>query len=196
MKKTTFTVLFAVVIAWLCTATQCEKEPPITELPPETQTGAHTFGCYVNDELFVPRRPTSNSRLLLFAGYDPETNQFAIGSKSTNRNYQEMFFIIDNPRENEYLSFSILDLTEVIWRTCFEFGNTCYDSYDSGHVFFTRFDTINNIASGRFEFSGHCAQCFNDEERNVLKIQITSGRFDVRFSKGRLDMIFSWHWRY
>jgi hypothetical protein len=33
----------------------CEEEE-WTTLPPETQTGANTFGCYVNNELFVAQR--------------------------------------------------------------------------------------------------------------------------------------------
>ena len=28
---------------------------PIDQLPPETQTGANTFGCLINGEVFLPK---------------------------------------------------------------------------------------------------------------------------------------------
>jgi len=164
------------------TATQCQKEEP--KLPPETQIGANTFGCYLNDELFLPARlqnPMAPARQHLTAWYSQETKELTIECLST---YEDIFFVIDNPQKNEYFSFSTLRLEGRMGsRICIHPDNSiCYDPNSSGHVFFTRFDTINNIASGRFEFSGQCAQCINGEQRDVLKIQVTSGRFDVKFN--------------
>lgn len=41
----------------LLTSAKCRKDKnnnPIDQLPPETQTGANTFGCLVNGEVFKP----------------------------------------------------------------------------------------------------------------------------------------------
>lgn len=45
-------------VAWLIfMATACHKAPPEPEpdLPPETQTGAGTIGCYINDKPWWPK---------------------------------------------------------------------------------------------------------------------------------------------
>ncbi|GHT11392.1 hypothetical protein FACS189426_13210 [Bacteroidia bacterium] len=45
-------------ILFLLALNSCEscEEKVWTELPPETQKGANTFGCYVNDQLFVAEK--------------------------------------------------------------------------------------------------------------------------------------------
>jgi hypothetical protein len=163
------------------TATQCKKEEP--KLPPETQVGANTFGCYLNGELFTPSRrsvPGSNEKPLS-AGYNIETNQFGI--KCIAPNSDRIFFFVDNPREYIYLSFSVLEYVKSDFvHVCSETDNICSNPNSNGRVFLTRFDTVNNIASGRFEFSGDCFHCFGDVRRDSLNIQITSGRFDVKFN--------------
>jgi len=174
MKPNPTHIILAIFFLLCLTATQCEKKEP--ELPPETQIGANTFGCYLNDELFLPLKRRS---IPLRAGYNPETNQFGIQCFGAN---ETMLFLVDNPQENLYLPFSILTVELPIWHVCINFDSICYDPDNIGHVFFTKFDTINNIASGRFEFSGRCIQCINNEPHNVLKIQIASGRFDVTFN--------------
>ncbi len=54
--KTTFKTFSIAVIALSFLAAGCEKEKPapIDQLPPATQTGANTFGCLVNGEVFKP----------------------------------------------------------------------------------------------------------------------------------------------
>ena len=44
--------LLLLCLALLLLANECKKENYDT-LPPETQEGKNTFGCYVNGELFV-----------------------------------------------------------------------------------------------------------------------------------------------
>ena len=63
MKKLVFTLLLAAsFILYACKKEKLEPTPPFqpidyTVLPPETQTGANTFGCKVNGEVWVPRVP-------------------------------------------------------------------------------------------------------------------------------------------
>ncbi len=49
MKKL-LNILLPLTLFWTLTASKCSKD----ELPPETQEGKNTFGCYVNGKLFVP----------------------------------------------------------------------------------------------------------------------------------------------
>jgi hypothetical protein len=51
MKNEIFLII-TILVAYAFFAA-CEKEKP--HLPPETQTGANTFGCYINGKLFVPK---------------------------------------------------------------------------------------------------------------------------------------------
>lgn len=54
MKPQSLLIYFLTVT--VLTASMCKKKPvdPIDQLPPETQTGANTFGCLVNGEVFKP----------------------------------------------------------------------------------------------------------------------------------------------
>lgn len=52
MKHYSF-LLFACLFSILLFAAHCKKDR--FELPPETTTGAMTFGCKVNGKVFVPR---------------------------------------------------------------------------------------------------------------------------------------------
>ena len=53
--RTAFTVSALCVL--LFTSMTCKKSYiEKNELPPITQTGANTFGCYVNGEIFLPRK--------------------------------------------------------------------------------------------------------------------------------------------
>jgi len=149
MKLNPTHIILAFFFLLSLTATQCKKDPP-PGLPPETQIGANTFGCYVNDELHLPvkKRPLSfGEDPGLIAGYNQETNQFGIQSYAKDI----ISFIVDYPQENEYSYFSFLMLENPVWHVCFNSDNLCDYSNNSGRVFFTRFDTINNIASGRFD---------------------------------------------
>ena len=59
MKKTFKAFWLALMgVAWLVLmASSCRKAPPEPEpdLPPETQTGAGTIGCYINGKPWVPQ---------------------------------------------------------------------------------------------------------------------------------------------
>ena len=64
MKRQSF-LLFACLFSLLLSASRCKKDR--FELPPETTTGANTFGCKVNGKVFVPR--SGNGRPGLFCQY-------------------------------------------------------------------------------------------------------------------------------
>jgi hypothetical protein len=45
--------LFLTCLSFLLLLTCCEKDEDKIILPEETSVGAQTFGCYVNNDLFV-----------------------------------------------------------------------------------------------------------------------------------------------
>jgi hypothetical protein len=60
-------------------------------------------------------------------------------------------------------------------------------SENEGTVFLTKYDTINNIVSGTFEFTSRCAGWVRNYETKELAypntdsvFHITSGRFDIK----------------
>ena len=48
-------ILLTVGVVTIFTFSQCKKKTEEPQLPPETTTGAMTFGCKVNGKVFVPK---------------------------------------------------------------------------------------------------------------------------------------------
>ena len=48
---------FILIVSLVIIGIACKKKSdnPIDDLPPVTTTGANTFGCLVNGELFIPK---------------------------------------------------------------------------------------------------------------------------------------------
>jgi len=132
-----------------------QKEP---ELPPETQTGANTFGCYVNGVLLVPTYsgiifdvPRLEASLYIYF----QSGDSVLNIKSRGKNGDCSLFVL-NPEEN---------IKKTLMRVTFTNDYRDYDGRDVGEIIITRFDTINRIFSGTFV---------------VKNIGMTQGRFDIR----------------
>lgn len=58
MKPRLFFIISSLLFVCL-TASKCKKDKPpvnpVSQLPPETQTGANTFGCLIDGKVFVPK---------------------------------------------------------------------------------------------------------------------------------------------
>lgn len=173
MNPKSLTTLLLGIVASLCLATQCPKEESPNELPPETQTGANTFGCYVNGELFVKANGTFTTQKMLSAIYE-HSEEFPRLQVSCVAMNGIMMLFVDNPQKGD----NMLTLSHVL------FNNYTFASKDSAHVFLTRFDTINGVVSGTFEFSARDA-CTPFGSENLFcgdsTVLVTDGRFDVKF---------------
>ena len=167
----------------LCSCESCEEQEWDT-LPPETQKGANTFGCYVNGELFVGQVkgfifPPAGIPPLV-AIFNHKTNRLSIHCESNNGPW--IGLDIYNPIENESDALTLGYFTPRGIRDCDNFGcDNC------GRILITKFDTINRIVSGTFEFSGRCSEITFDEsgDPKILfigdsTVQVTDGRFDIR----------------
>ena len=171
------------------TASECKKHKPgnpIDQLPPETQTGANTFGCLINGEIFLPKGPSLGP--ILQCAYQYLDNSYDHG-------YFFQLGAIHKNKTTDVLSVGIFTDSLTITNGTFTLGNNqkgnayalytratdtvhvnLYTSNDlPGQLTITKFDETNQIVSGTFWFS-------------VVKspgdtIKITDGRFDMQFTK-------------
>ena len=172
MKK----IILLLCLLPLLSTTSCNNDDdnntqnPIDQLPPETQSGANTFGFLVNGE---PISVTNTSQQT--AIYQQGQLQFGGGIDNSERDIGISISLVDPITINiDY------DLTNFPMYTA-QFGwregeiNCSYPFEDTyqGTVRFSNIDTTNFIISGTFEFSTITDGCEN--------ISITNGRFDLQY---------------
>ena len=167
---------------------------PLAKLPPETQTGANTFGCIINNQVFYPRDGTSSllspgGKGLMIWG-DPSANQqyneFEIRNLQDGKPCSRMIIHLQNLPQlqvGEYIwkpsnfnsSIDGLQQNYVFAKIFNNATNTWkfYGSYEnSGKVTITKYASNNTIISGNF--SGKLRLINSTEE-----IEILNGRFDI-----------------
>ncbi len=176
--KTTLMVLGVIT---LFTFSQCKKhktEEP--QLPPETTTGAMTFGCKVNGKVFVPKDGRGKPGL-----YVQYVNLGAGVGGGWYLNIPAVDWVPSSIPAVSITTDSLLVQEGQIYQFKSTKGNVKasyqIDSYyylktdtDLGEIKITKFDAINRILSGTFFFSG------TDATTNQ-KVNITDGRFDIRY---------------
>jgi len=171
-------------------ASSCEKPaPPLTELPPITQTGANTFGCYVNGNLFVPTEPW----LYVFpegvpnphAGFsDQQFNLEASGLIDPNIEKGERYYfsvVINDFKGIGTYNFEQNDL----WIKLKGIGICDYDNLNSnfkseGTIEVTYLDTTLNIISGLLNFKLGLSDNTDLNYACDSIVNITEGRFDIK----------------
>ncbi|RTQ48499.1 hypothetical protein EJV47_16135 [Hymenobacter gummosus] len=169
--------------AALLLLTQCSKckddpepRPPVAEtLPAETQTGANTFGCRLNGQVWTASP----------AYFSPTLTADYTGSFGQER--LMIMAINDRPPVQQGTYFRLRGVSGpgrypiASGQPCYvEFADdnrTCplYDtltSVQAGVVDITRLDRVQRVVSGRFSFTLRRAGCPD--------VQATDGRFDMR----------------
>ena len=150
-----------------------------TVLPPATQTGANTFGCLIDGEVWVPRVPllavTYVDKYALFN----EKNLSGSGILLTN--------LVDSKNDDHFtLAFTSSFFQERTYQTlsdtaAFRFNpdfrklNDQYGHIDgdtSNYLTITKIDTAHNFISGIF-------RCVLYTANKSKSIKITDGRFDM-----------------
>jgi hypothetical protein len=167
---------------------QCKKREsdpvapnPLTLLPPETQTGAGTFGCLVNGKAYTAPYATSAR------GDWMSTTRLGISSSVTESDATKGISVLLalNGKLDTNQQFTIISSASPyplftpglnqFWAA--SAGGTCtYDgSYiKKGTVELVKFDGVARIASGRFSFTIY-------ESGGCDTLKVTNGRFDVKF---------------
>jgi hypothetical protein len=178
-------------LATLTQCSQCKKndptpqppKDPLSLLPPETQTGAGTFGCLINGQAYIaPNSISANgdwqSATKLAIGSTMSLNGGTAGSTITilaslNGALQDNqnFFIISTATPFPVFTLGINQFyTQVAAIPCIYDG----DYFKSGQIQLLRFDGVRRIASGRFAFKLY-------KPGGCDTLRVTNGRFDVKF---------------
>ncbi len=180
MKQMNFPLLL--LIALFSLNAGCKKENSADSLPPITQTGANSFGCLINGNVFVPKGyvPTYyNYRLIVdptFYDGNFELSVYMVKSDSVIR----ITIVSDSLRGTGNYPLSDFGKFHILFskfnksmthQYCECEGNAIYNR--SGYLKITRYDLQNRIFSGEFE-----ATIYNPACGYGNPIRITQGRFD------------------
>jgi hypothetical protein len=180
MKLLKISIAFAIIFV-LFTSIQCKKnKTQEAELPPETTTGAMTFGCKVNGKVFVPKDGRGKPGLFVQyvnLGTGPGSGWF-LNIPATN-------WVPSTPEGVSIVTDSLLIVQGTTYPFKYRkkgFPGAFYENgpaYDatgnySGELKINKFDNINRIISGTFFFTG-------TDNSNGQTVSITEGRFDIRY---------------
>jgi len=181
MKTKLIFLLFS--LSGIMNVSSC-KEDNFDKMPPETQSGKNTFGCLIDGKLFVggccaPFGPVGP----ISVGYQKVSDKLfisvfgKISITSISNRATQVGMVINSPHQNTIQKLSIASYNPAdIISGCWNFT-----AVNDGMCTITKFDTINKIVSGRFEFVGICADnSFFVVDSTIMK-QITQGRFDLKF---------------
>ena len=152
------------------------------KLPPITQTGANTFGCLINGEVYVPKGYSGTGTPNPHINYDYNFNgqpYFSIEvNQLTNRlNTGSVIISFLNLNSIGYYSIGNENFRYSIYWD--EFLQNCFMSIiDSsttalGGGYISKLDIPNRIISGTFDFKAIKPGCDT--------VRITDGRFDFKF---------------
>lgn len=158
----------------------CKKD--VDELPPATQSGAHTFGAKVNGNLWVPQGfgglPANDILEGVMAGNDVIIRARNFASSPNETEFQLTIYNVTAP--------GVYPLNTTVTHPN---GTSSYGYYvkrnvtpqdewltsaiHTGSVTITRVDIPNKVVSGTFQFNAGSIY-------NAGVLSVTEGRFDVR----------------
>jgi len=160
------TLLISLLLASCC------KEQELI-LPEETTIGANTFGCYVDNELFVYTGKGGVFGLEnIGARYDSTLNQLYIYAYTKENDYIGIFDTIMEVGRKHLIYYAAYIKYNNIYRT-----STIYRTQEElqGEMYLSKFDRENKIVSGIFMFTAK--DSINNENKTI-----SNGRFDVKLS--------------
>ena len=174
------TPLLLAALLGLCQCKHSDPGParPEDQLPPATQTGAHTFGCLLNSQPWTPGGSVGplNYRLIYdpgYAGGDLEIRAYRYVESLKDTQY----FLITGAPINKTGTYPLdgkiagVYYSSGIKGSCYEYDNTPGLTM-SGQLIVSRLDTKQGIVSGTFHFKLWQPGCDT--------IKVTQGRFDYK----------------
>ena len=189
MKKCKFYSSLILLLIILFSVTGCKKNNPVDQLPPATQTGANTFGCLINGEIFLPKGP-SLSPILQCAYQYLNTSYskgyfFQLSAKEKGSKECELYSISLGTDSLQIFQSNTYPLVNYetgktsaqysYFYNCGQFINYNTSNNVVGLLTIKRLDEINQIVSGTF--------WFNAVSTNGDTTKVTDGRFDMQFTK-------------
>lgn len=179
MKRLVYTIL----IFTFFTFSKCKKDDAQpTQLPPETTTGAMTFGCKINGQIFVPRDGNGKS------GLNPEYVNLGTGVGGgwflnipayDYKNKKGVSITTDSLLLSEGMTYQFKNLKgnpAAFYRFDTENGVFVLKKLDidAGSLDITKFDPLKHILSGTFFFIA-------TNTSTGEKVTISEGRFDIQY---------------
>ncbi len=181
-------LLYVCLLACLGGCKQCLKAPTPTTLPDATQTGANTFGCMLNGNLWVAQGRSSgfNPAQLPnpYLGYDATYNggSLDVGGGIVLDDKSQSNIVITGNNIGGTGTYSLDKAKSGIFFKHTDFVNSLVyynDGYDGnvfsgGELTITKLDKVNKIISGTFYIT-------IEKPKLGKKIVITDGRFDIKY---------------
>lgn len=174
----TYTLLLAALLG----LSQCKKKSdpdPASQLPPATQTGANTFGCLVNGQVWTPQgnNGSANYSVVYDPNYRTGTLNIAAYRYANSQAKQEVIGVFSDSLLSGPGRYKLQALGH--HGAVFENGPAgCFYNatgsmfYCRGALIITRLDRQAGIISGTFDFTLAKMGCDT--------VRITQGRFDKR----------------
>ena len=178
--------LLLLVTLMISGCSSCKKE--VTDangLPPATQTGANTFGCLINGQVFIPGNaaPGETAVQANYQYVDGGYHFRLVGIKGHGTDVTEMGIGTDSLKliQGDSIKFSsdssnTIGLAYALYSKGLTSYHTKLPKY-SGSLFITHLDSVNQIVSGTFWFNAITFDGSNDT------VSATNGRFDVRYTR-------------
>ena len=174
-------LLFFLLLLFL---TECKKNE-LDALPPLTEEGRNTFGCLINGKAYVPEGGDAFSHIkAVDGGYQGITwnaVKNCVWIETTNQDGSGMDIWLRNVEyKGDYaLNFDTGVRPIVIIPHNYGYYYRSKEDYITttqytGKVNITRADTVNNIVSGTFEYTGY-------DPATKKTISVRDGRFDIKF---------------
>ncbi|MDP3667216.1 MAG: DUF6252 family protein [Sediminibacterium sp.] len=184
-----------IAASFVLLSSSCRKNKPVNpidQLPPETQTGANTFGCLVDGEVFKPGGASLTGGSLScnyqYLGTGPSGGYFfrlaAISRNNNSGESKSIGLFTDSLKilqggEYKFIAPRIKESAYALYGYTKDNPITIDDyetnNLNTGKLQIKKLDTINQIVSGTFWFDAVNA--------NGQKVQIREGRFDVRYTR-------------
>lgn len=187
MKTTIISFLLAILTS--CSNDDAKKDSDFS-LPPETQTGANTFGVTINGKVYIPRDPTGVSvgptakGMMWWGTSDNSWNELEVKDGASTVGFQMIIHL---------QSFYTLGIGEYILKQS-NFHNGI-DSTPNNHIYFKIWDSnisnyayygsvenqgkVNNIRHSNGIISGNFSGKFVRHDNPNEFININDGRFDI-----------------
>jgi hypothetical protein len=177
--KSSFGILSLVLLVLMSvTSSTCKKDskdliPKIDELPQETQVGKNTFGCLVDGEIWISTRNYTNiyNNDQFWVYNYPLFRGISIVAKKSDKNPQESFTLFSKNiyGAGRYKLGKYFDpyVTSYNNQQTFIISDTVNSLLN-----ITKYDTINRIISGEFNFK------FLKDNKTI---NVTNGVFDIKY---------------
>ena len=192
-------LLFLTLLSLVGCSKDDPKPPePQAQLPPETQTGANTFGCNVNNQLFYPRdgrygtfpSGSINKAIKVWGapGGMQEFNEIEIINGVTRKPISSMIIHLQglnamgigiyNWNDTNFQSSIDGPMENYLYCSVYNYNSNTYENYgsynNSGKVNITRYDLPNRIVSGTFSGTLRI-------QNGSQLLEIHNGRFDIKW---------------